>query len=415
MRTDIPQAIHRKDYTPPNYLVDTVEIGFDLEPVATRVSTRMTIRRHPNASQNTLVLHGEQLTLVQLRVDGKLLGRKAYRQTPLTLEIPNLPAMATLEIETITHPEKNTTLSGLYVSNGNFFTQCEAEGFRRIAYFPDRPDVMAVYTVMLRADKKRYPVLLSNGNLVEEGELGDGRHFAKWEDPFKKPSYLFALVAGKLVCQEERYTLRSGREVLLQVWVEAGNLDKTQHAMVSLKNSIGWDEERFAVTLAAALSLPLQIGAGNAFPARDELILIAAGVIILTMLIAAICLPMLLKGLPQDDEKAVEQERAQASVKASHAAIEAIASTPELEQSVSASLTGVAQVVTEQYHQRITAEKGEDASDAGQEHHLTRHARLIGLRAERDELHRLHDAGEINEETLQQLMRPLDLAEESLR
>ncbi|MBC7575313.1 MAG: aminopeptidase N [Herminiimonas sp.] len=249
MRTDIPQAIHRKDYTPPNYLVDTVEIGFDLEPVATRVSTRMTIRRHPDASQNTLVLHGEQLTLVQLRVDGKLLGRKAYRQTPLTLEIPNLPAMATLEIETITHPEKNTTLSGLYVSNGNFFTQCEAEGFRRIAYFPDRPDVMAVYTVMLRADKKRYPVLLSNGNLVEEGELGDGRHFAKWEDPFKKPSYLFALVAGKLVCQEERYTLRSGREVLLQVWVEAGNLDKTQHAMVSLKNSIGWDEERFGLEL----------------------------------------------------------------------------------------------------------------------------------------------------------------------
>ena len=172
---------------------------------------------------------------------------------------------------------------------------------------------------------------------------------------------------------------------------------------------------RGAVTLAAALSLPLQIGAGNAFPARDELILIAAGVIILTMLIAAICLPMLLKGLPQDDEKAVEQERAQASVKASHAAIEAIASTPELEQSVSTSLTGVAQVVTAQYHQRITAEKGEDASGAGQEHHLTRHARLIGLRAERDELHRLHDAGEINEETLQQLMRPLDLAEESLR
>ena len=249
MRTDIPQAIHRKDYTPPNYLVDTVEIGFDLESAATRVSTRMTIRRHPDALQNTLVLHGEQLTLVQLRLDGKPLGRKAYRQTPLTLEIPNLPAMATLEIETITHPEKNTTLSGLYVSNGNFFTQCEAEGFRRIAYFPDRPDVMAVYTVMLRADKKRYPVLLSNGNLVEEGDLGDGRHFAKWEDPFKKPSYLFALVAGKLVCQEERYTLRSGREVLLQVWVEAGNLDKTQHAMVSLKNSIGWDEERFGLEL----------------------------------------------------------------------------------------------------------------------------------------------------------------------
>jgi aminopeptidase N len=138
---------------------------------------------------------------------------------------------------------------GLYVSNGNFFTQCEAEGFRKITFFPDRPDVMAKYKVMLRADKEKYPVLLSNGNLVEEGDLGDGRHYAVWEDPFKKPSYLFALVAGRLVCQEEKYTLQSGREVLLQVWVEDGNLDKTQHAMDSLKNSIRWDEERFGLEL----------------------------------------------------------------------------------------------------------------------------------------------------------------------
>ena len=249
MRTDIPQAIHRKDYTPPSYLVDCVDIGFDLERECTRVSMRMTIRRHPDALQTTLVLHGEQLTLLQLRVDGKSLGRKAYRQTAHTLEIPNLPESATLEIETTTNPLQNTTLSGLYVSNGNFFTQCEAEGFRRIAYFPDRPDVMAIYTVMLRADKTKYPVLLSNGNLVEEGDLGDGRHYAKWEDPFRKPSYLFALVAGKLVCQEEWFTLNSGRRVLLQVWVEAGNLDKTQHAMTSLKNSIRWDEERFGLEL----------------------------------------------------------------------------------------------------------------------------------------------------------------------
>ena len=195
------------------------------------------------------MLHGEHLTLVQLRVDGRPLGKKGYRITPQTLEILDLPETATLEIETTTEPEKNTTLSGLYVSNGNFFTQCEAEGFRRIAYFPDRPDVMAKYTVMLRADKEKFPVLLSNGNLLAEGDLGDGRHFAKWEDPFCKPSYLFALVAGKLVCQEEWYTQRSGHRALLQVWVEEGNLDKTQHAMTSLKNSIAWDAERFGLEL----------------------------------------------------------------------------------------------------------------------------------------------------------------------
>ena len=249
MRTDIPQAIHRKDYTPPSYLVDTVEIAFDLAPESTRVSSRMTIQRHPEALNNTLVLHGEELTLLRIRVDGKALSKKAYRLTGLTLEIPNLPATAILELETITHPIKNTTLSGLYVSNGNFFTQCEAEGFRRIMYFPDRPDVMAKFTVMLRANKLAFPVLLSNGNLMEEGDLGDGRHYAKWEDPFKKPSYLFALVAGKLVCQEETFKLASGRDALLQIWVEDGNLDKTQHAMTSLKNSIRWDEERFGLEL----------------------------------------------------------------------------------------------------------------------------------------------------------------------
>ncbi len=146
-------------------------------------------------------------------------------------------------------PEQNTTLSGLYTSNGSFYTQCEAEGFRAITYFPDRPDVMAVFTVMLRADKDNYPVLLSNGNLVEEGELGDGRHYAKWEDPFKKPSYLFALVAARLVCQEETFRLKDGRDALLQVWVEDGNLDKTDYAMQSLKNSIRWDEERWDLEL----------------------------------------------------------------------------------------------------------------------------------------------------------------------
>ncbi|MBB5391405.1 MULTISPECIES: aminopeptidase N [unclassified Herbaspirillum] len=249
MRTDTPQTIHRKDYAAPNYLVDTVEMGFDLEPAATRVATRIAMRRNPAAAGRDIVLFGEELELVALRVNGKTLAKGDYRLAGHVLTIPAAPAKAVLEIETLTHPDRNTSLMGLYVSNGNFFTQCEAEGFRKITFFPDRPDVMAKYTVMLRADKKKYPVLLSNGNLVEQGDLPGGRHYAKWEDPFKKPSYLFALVAGDLVCQEETYKLESGREVLLQVWVEEGNLDKTQHAMDSLKNSIAWDVERFGLEL----------------------------------------------------------------------------------------------------------------------------------------------------------------------
>src|SRR5690606_35161222 len=140
----------------------------------------------------------EELELVQIRLNGKVLGKSAYTLQNGVLRIADVPKQVTLEIETLLQPDQNTSLMGLYVSNGNFFTQCEAEGFRKITYFPDRPDVMAAYKVMLRADKKKYPVLLSNGNLIEQGDLGDGRHYALWEDPFKKPSYLFALVAGQL-------------------------------------------------------------------------------------------------------------------------------------------------------------------------------------------------------------------------
>ena len=249
MRTDTAQTIYRHDYTPPSYWVDQVEIGFDLDPAATRVANRLTLTRNPESKSTTLALHGEELELVQLRMNGKALAKKDYRIANGMLQIPNAPDKVVLEIETITHPEKNTSLMGLYVSNGNFFTQCEAEGFRKITFFPDRPDVMTKFTVMLRADKKKYPVLLSNGNLIEAGDLGDGRHYALWEDPFKKPAYLFALVAGNLVCQEQTITRKCGKDALLQVWVEEGNLDKTQHAMDSLINSIRWDEERFDLEL----------------------------------------------------------------------------------------------------------------------------------------------------------------------
>lgn len=252
MRTDTadtPVTIFRKDYIAPGYWVDTVEMGFDLDPDATHVATRMVMRRNHDSSEKDIVLFGESLKLLQLRLNGVNLKKSAYKIEGEILRIANAPDEVTLEIETLIKPVKNTSLSGLYTSNHNFITQCEAEGFRKITWFPDRPDVMAKYTVMLRADKKKYPVLLSNGNLIEEGDLGDGRHYAKWEDPFKKPSYLFALVAGKLVCQEEKFKLKSGRKALLQVWVEDGNLDKTQHAMDSLKNSIRWDEERFGLEL----------------------------------------------------------------------------------------------------------------------------------------------------------------------
>ena len=249
MRTDSPQTIYRKDYTPPSFLVDSVELGFDLDPARTVVASRIRMRHNPASRSRSIELHGEHIELVTVRLNGKVLKPSQYTLTASMLTIAKAPDEVTLDIETVLAPQDNTSLSGLYVSNHNFFTQCEAEGFRRITFFPDRPDVMAKYTVMLRANKDKYPVLLSNGNLIEEGDLGDGRHYAKWEDPFKKPSYLFALVAARLVCQEERYTLKSGREVLLQVWVEDGNLDKTDYAMQSLKNSIRWDEERFGLEL----------------------------------------------------------------------------------------------------------------------------------------------------------------------
>ncbi|WP_426110350.1 aminopeptidase N [Massilia sp. PWRC2] len=249
MRTDTSQTIYRSDYTPPAYLVDTVELGFDLDPARTVVANRLTMRRNPDGVGRQIDLYGENIELVALRMNGVALSRRQYRIEGNMLHIANAPDAVVLEIETTCAPGLNTTLNGLYCSNGNFFTQCEAEGFRAITYFPDRPDVMAIFTVMLRADKAAYPVLLSNGNLVEQGDLADGRHYAKWEDPFRKPSYLFALVAARLVCQEETFQLADGRDALLQVWVEDGNLDKTDYAMQSLKNSIRWDEQRFGLEL----------------------------------------------------------------------------------------------------------------------------------------------------------------------
>jgi aminopeptidase N len=245
-----PAVIRRADYAAPAFLVDSVALEFDLAPARTRVKNTMRLRRNPDAKPGAhLELMGEALEFIGASIDGQALPAGAVRAHEHGLIIEQAPDAFELTIESACNPLENTTLSGLYVSSGNFFTQCEAEGFRRITYFFDRPDVMATYTVTLRADKAAYPVLLSNGNLVDEGDLAEGRHFAKWEDPFKKPCYLFALVAGKLVAIEERILSSSGKEKLLQVWVEPHDLDKTRHAMDSLIHSIRWDEERFGLEL----------------------------------------------------------------------------------------------------------------------------------------------------------------------
>ncbi|MEX3787245.1 aminopeptidase N [Paraburkholderia sp. BR14374] len=246
--TATPNVIRRADYAPPAFLIDTVALEFDLVPERTVVRNTMRVRRNPDASRAAhLELMGEQLEFVSAEIDGQPFPNAHPHEHGLLLD--NVPDSFELTLTSICNPAENTTLSGLYVSSGNFFTQCEAEGFRRITYFLDRPDVMASFTVTLRASKTDYPVLLSNGNLLQEGDLPDGRHFARWEDPFKKPSYLFALVAGKLVALEERVKTGSGKEKLLQVWVEPHDLDKTRHAMDSLIHSIRWDEERFGLEL----------------------------------------------------------------------------------------------------------------------------------------------------------------------
>jgi aminopeptidase N len=249
MREGQSNVIYRADYKAPAFWIDTVELCFDLDPAKTRVLNRMKLRRNPDVVPQSLRLDGEELNLARVLVNGQ---GTSFKMDGNQLVLENLPEgyePFELEIFTTCVPAKNTKLMGLYVSNDSFFTQCEAEGFRRITYFLDRPDVMASYTVLLRADKSRYPVLLSNGNLVDRGELEDGRHYAKWVDPFRKPSYLFALVAGQLVAREQRITSRSGREHLLQVYVRPGDLDKTEHAMRSLMASVAWDEARFGLSL----------------------------------------------------------------------------------------------------------------------------------------------------------------------
>ena len=236
-------AVYLKDYRPPDYRIESVDLTFDLGEEMTRVYARLNVVRNGSEPSRPLVLDGRELELKSVELDGRRLKpHKDYVVGPESLTIGRVPERFVLDIETRIRPQSNTSLTGLYVSGGNFCTQCEAEGFRKITYYLDRPDVMARYTTTIVADKKRCPVLLSNGNPVEQVDLADGRHRAKWVDPFPKPSYLFALVAGDLARVVDQFVTRSGRAVQLHMYVQHHNADKCAHAMASLKKAMQWDE-----------------------------------------------------------------------------------------------------------------------------------------------------------------------------
>ena len=243
MRTDVPQPIHLADYRPPAFLIDEVELDFSLEPSATRVKARLKVHRHGQHSE-PLVLDGVRLRLERVAIDGQALGG-GYEVTDETLTIPGVPEAFTLETEVVIDPAANTHLEGLYMSAGRFCTQCEPEGFRTITYWPDRPDVLSRFTVRMQASKTAYPRLLANGNLMASGDLEGGRHFAVWNDPFPKPSYLFAMVAGELDVLEDSFVTMTGRKVDLRIYVDPGQAPRATYAMDALKRSMRWDEEAF--------------------------------------------------------------------------------------------------------------------------------------------------------------------------
>ncbi len=246
MRTSQPQTIFLKDYRVPAFLVDHVDLRFELFEDGARVHCTLAMRRNPDSdsSDKSLELDGDSLTTLEsVSLDGKPLEGSAYEDRDDKLTLHEVPDQFNLGIVTWIEPQNNTRLEGLYKSSGMFCTQCEAEGFRCITYFPDRPDVMARFRTRVEADKTRYPILLSNGNDVEKGDLADGRHFVTWEDPFPKPCYLFALVAGDLLEKRDTFKTMSGRDIDLRMYVEPRNAEKCDHAMDSLKRAMRWDEE----------------------------------------------------------------------------------------------------------------------------------------------------------------------------
>ncbi|MFC4298014.1 aminopeptidase N [Castellaniella hirudinis] len=252
MRTDTAPTIFRQDYTPYPYRLPQVRLEFDLAAESARVRSELRFESAPDTAPGApLVLHGEDLELIEVRLDGRPLSADEYQLTDDTLSLvpPGHGKPFTVGVVSLCRPADNTSLMGLYVSGGNLFTQCEAQGFRRITWFPDRPDVMARFEVLLRADPAAYPLLLSNGNLIEQAGLPDGRHQALWRDPHPKPSYLFALVAGDFDCIERTVTTQGGREALLQVYSDKGCQEQTRWALDCLENALRWDERRFGLEL----------------------------------------------------------------------------------------------------------------------------------------------------------------------
>ena len=241
----VPQTIRLTDYQPPAYLVDSVSLHFALDPAKTIVTSQLQIRLNPEGSGGELKLDGEQLQLLDIKLDGKTLAANEFQRSDSQLMIPNVPEAFSLEITTEIHPDQNTALEGLYHSGSILCTQCEAEGFRRITYYPDRPDVMAIFTVFIEADKANWPHLLSNGNKQASGDADNGRHWVRWHDPHPKPAYLFALVAGDLYCQQDSFTTMNGRQVTLEIFVDPENQHKCDHALNSLKQSMRWDEQAY--------------------------------------------------------------------------------------------------------------------------------------------------------------------------
>ena len=268
MRDANPQTIYLKDYTVPDYLIHSVDLNFNLAEENTRVISRLTLSRNP-ASQSgdtALILAGENLKLISVVLnDDNELTERDYLQTQDSLIIHEVPQHRSfvLTIENTINPKANTALEGLYLSKSMLCTQCEAEGFRKITYFLDRPDVMARFTTTLVGDKDRYPVLLSNGNKIAQGDTADNRHWVTWEDPFNKPCYLFALVAGQLDCIEDSFTTLSGRNISLQIFVEKLDLDKCAHAMQSLKNAMRWDEQVYGREYDLDLYMIVAVGHFN--------------------------------------------------------------------------------------------------------------------------------------------------------
>ena len=247
MRTEQPKVIHLKDYQVPAYLIDETHLTFELYEDRTLVHAQLVMRRNPEAGAGLppLELHGQDLELVSLALNDRQLAAGDYQLGEESLTLQPDSERFTLDSSVVIHPETNTALEGLYKSGKMFCTQCEAEGFRKITWYLDRPDVMSTFTTTVSAEKQRYPILLSNGNPIASGSEDNGRHWVTWEDPFRKPAYLFALVAGDLWCVEDSFTTMSGREVALRIYVEPENLDKCQHAMDSLKRSMKWDEEAY--------------------------------------------------------------------------------------------------------------------------------------------------------------------------